>query len=305
MKKSFWVFIMLSSLIFIGSQTFAQSKFIDKIFKTLDNKYYCTYLHHDDDEFELCTENDFNQEKQSHWSMNWLFNVDNRVYCISQWIEQDISKCDNVSIQIKNFEKVQCTIKNWVENCIPLEENEANISIGIINTENYSWINNKNNSTFIVNWQNVDSKEILAKGTSIFKGITWFVLIALVIGIIWFIFWIMMLVDAIRHEKENKALWIIILFLANTLGAIVYYFVVKRPRNKMEQQQNSVQQNLVSNTPVVNTNFPQQFYQQPSQDISTPPIFQQPQQEIIQQTETSSYQTQQQTVNENLWSTQY
>ncbi len=53
-------------------------------------------------------------------------------------------------------------------------------------------------------------------------------LIFAVVGILLFIFWIMMLVHAAKHPIENKPLWIIIILLGNGVGAIIYYFVVKR-----------------------------------------------------------------------------
>lgn len=54
-----------------------------------------------------------------------------------------------------------------------------------------------------------------------------------VISVLLFIFWIMMLVHAIKNPIENKPLWIIIILLGNGIGAIVYYFVVKRQFSSM------------------------------------------------------------------------
>lgn len=48
------------------------------------------------------------------------------------------------------------------------------------------------------------------------------------------IFWVMMLIDLIKRddkefEGENgKLIWILILVLTSWVGAIIYYFVVKR-----------------------------------------------------------------------------
>ncbi|MEK7585128.1 MAG: PLDc N-terminal domain-containing protein [Patescibacteria group bacterium] len=49
-----------------------------------------------------------------------------------------------------------------------------------------------------------------------------------VIGIIAFIFWLMMLIHAIKHPIEYKPVWILVLLLTGLLGAIIYYFAVKR-----------------------------------------------------------------------------
>jgi TM2 domain-containing membrane protein YozV len=61
--------------------------------------------------------------------------------------------------------------------------------------------------------------------------IGFFIFIAAVIGILGTAFWIWMLVDAVRRDFEDpnlKVLWIIILILLGFIGAVVYYFVVKR-----------------------------------------------------------------------------
>lgn len=49
-----------------------------------------------------------------------------------------------------------------------------------------------------------------------------------VVGILATIFWIMMLVHAATKPIENRAVWIIVLVFTGILGAIIYYFVVKR-----------------------------------------------------------------------------
>ena len=43
------------------------------------------------------------------------------------------------------------------------------------------------------------------------------------------VIWIWMLVDCIRRDFNEKALWLLIILLTGIIGAIVYYFVVKRP----------------------------------------------------------------------------
>lgn len=45
------------------------------------------------------------------------------------------------------------------------------------------------------------------------------------------VFWIWMIVDVVKHEdKEEKMLWVLVVILAQIIGAIIYYFVRKRPR---------------------------------------------------------------------------
>jgi hypothetical protein len=69
--------------------------------------------------------------------------------------------------------------------------------------------------------------------------------IAALLGIALFIFWILMLVDCIKRDEADfpnstgntKTIWLVILLAswllsAFWLGAIVYYFMVKRPAGK-------------------------------------------------------------------------
>lgn len=58
-------------------------------------------------------------------------------------------------------------------------------------------------------------------------GIGIFIVMA-VVGIAATVFWIMMIVHAASHPIQNKAIWIILMVLTGIIGALVYYFVVKR-----------------------------------------------------------------------------
>jgi NADH:ubiquinone oxidoreductase subunit 6 (subunit J) len=65
-------------------------------------------------------------------------------------------------------------------------------------------------------------------------GIILFVvlMLALVGVIIWlFIFWIMMVVDAATRKFKSdadKIIWVLIIIFLQILGAIIYYFVIKK-----------------------------------------------------------------------------
>lgn len=52
--------------------------------------------------------------------------------------------------------------------------------------------------------------------------------VVLILAIAAGIFWILMLVHAASHEMENKAVWIILIVFTGIIGALIYYFVVKR-----------------------------------------------------------------------------
>ncbi len=63
--------------------------------------------------------------------------------------------------------------------------------------------------------------------TALFIGLQ---LIFFPLMLLFFIFWIIMLIDAIKYQEENKLMWVLIIALLNVLGAIIYYFVEKRKR---------------------------------------------------------------------------
>lgn len=59
-----------------------------------------------------------------------------------------------------------------------------------------------------------------------------FYLLMLAAGIAGFIFWILMLVDAAQRtnwETENdKLVWILIVVLTGIIGALIYYFMIRK-----------------------------------------------------------------------------
>jgi hypothetical protein len=63
----------------------------------------------------------------------------------------------------------------------------------------------------------------------------WAVMLALFLGLGLIIFWIYMIIDAIKrkykHENE-KIVWILVVVLLGILGALIYYFAVKRKNVK-------------------------------------------------------------------------
>jgi hypothetical protein len=71
--------------------------------------------------------------------------------------------------------------------------------------------------------------------------------IALWIGL--FIFWILMLIDAIKRPMEGYARlpWILLIVFFNPFGALIYYFIVKLPADKLA---------AATKTPSVSTSAP-------------------------------------------------
>ena len=74
-------------------------------------------------------------------------------------------------------------------------------------------------------------------------------LLVLLIPIIWiafcilvFVFWLMMLIDAIKNApKDMKLIWVIVIIFTNIVGALVYYFIEKKEKkNKTETKKEEV-----------------------------------------------------------------
>ena len=65
-------------------------------------------------------------------------------------------------------------------------------------------------------------------------GFIGLIVVATIVFLMATVFWLWMIVEAITKPIENKAIWILVLVATGVLGAIVYYFAVKRP---MDQKQ--------------------------------------------------------------------
>ena len=74
-----------------------------------------------------------------------------------------------------------------------------------------------------------------------------FIVIAWLAGIFFFVVWIIMLVDCAKRDNKDfpnanensKLMWILIIVLAGSIGAIIYYFLVMRqmPKNAIEKKE--------------------------------------------------------------------
>ena len=70
-------------------------------------------------------------------------------------------------------------------------------------------------------------------------GVTFLVILFAIgiaaLAIFLFVFWILMIVDCATRKFKNdieKVVWILILIFVHILGAIIYYFVVKRQNKR-------------------------------------------------------------------------
>lgn len=53
-------------------------------------------------------------------------------------------------------------------------------------------------------------------------------LVFAIVGILLLAFWIWMLVHAVKNDIDYKPVWILVLWFLNIIGAIIYYFAVKK-----------------------------------------------------------------------------
>ena len=58
-----------------------------------------------------------------------------------------------------------------------------------------------------------------------------------VMGILAFVFWVWMLIDAIKHQEEDKIMWVLIIILLSLLGAVIYCCSKKRKRKALNPAQ--------------------------------------------------------------------
>lgn len=82
-----------------------------------------------------------------------------------------------------------------------------------------------------VNGREVDCAEL---GNKVKGFLGWGIGVFLVVaalGIWATVFWIMMIVHAARHQINNKGIWIVVLIFTGIIGALIYYFAVKRKFN--------------------------------------------------------------------------
>jgi len=65
-------------------------------------------------------------------------------------------------------------------------------------------------------------------------GVLWFfpvMLFIVAIVVLSIIFWIYMLVDSIKRkykDENDKVVWVLVIIFLGVIGALVYYFVVKK-----------------------------------------------------------------------------
>lgn len=74
---------------------------------------------------------------------------------------------------------------------------------------------------------------LLSLGIGLIFFIFWALWLTLIVG--GMVFWVMMLIDVAKREFPNsndRTTWVLVVALAGMVGAVIYYFAVKRPADK-------------------------------------------------------------------------
>ena len=94
------------------------------------------------------------------------------------------------------------------------------------------------------NGREIPCEELGKQVGGVLTGLFGVMIFAAIIGLLLTVFWILMIVHAATKPIENKGMWIVIMVFTGVLGAIVYYFAVKRDFDK---------QQIISNPPTTPT----------------------------------------------------
>jgi hypothetical protein len=54
------------------------------------------------------------------------------------------------------------------------------------------------------------------------------VLLIITLPLACFVFWLFMLIDLIKNDHIDKLFWVLIMIFLNLIGALLYYFMVKK-----------------------------------------------------------------------------
>lgn len=83
-----------------------------------------------------------------------------------------------------------------------------------------------------VNGQEVPCGEFGEQIGGAFTALFGVMIVAALIGLAGTIFWVLMIIHAASKPIENRALWIIVMVFTGAVGAVIYYFAVKREFDK-------------------------------------------------------------------------
>lgn len=237
-------------------------------FTTKDGQLFCSKQ--SEDAFKSCIEfkGEIKWKEDLHKvSMDKFYVVNEKVwYCIKDGKEvEDVSICDGITYHTKGDTSYQCTIKNGERTCTDaIQNNDTIVNTAATwseNTDNIAFNENPieetnsliktlwDNGTCKINGEIVPCDQMMEQAWSLFKVFGFIWIIGVIIAIVVWVFWLMMLIDAIKNQKENKVLWILVILFTSTIGAIIYYIAAKRPRNKLITSNQTTAENSTDSIP--------------------------------------------------------
>ncbi|MCX8178253.1 MAG: PLD nuclease N-terminal domain-containing protein [Candidatus Aenigmarchaeota archaeon] len=122
-----------------------------------------------------------------------------------------------------------------------LGNNQVKVN-GVYSAEGAGWNVNGMPNYFIFekigdSWLLVDTDFHQKLGSEyVFEFVGKIILIVFIVLLVLGAFWLWMLIDAINRQFENKTVWIIVIVLTGFLGAILYFFIVRRKLKKQEKE---------------------------------------------------------------------
>jgi len=236
MKIKWSVLLLITSILCITSYVNAESL---ESFVTQDGRHFCSPFN--DNEFRLCSELGIEYENgEVIKGERPFFTTDNRIatiewkkICVIKGKEYPyITKCDNTYFKLTDNWDFNCVIKDGDETCTLVQWSKT---IRSTNQNNYDSSDDNNatsSSSCSVNGKEVDCDEMTKDIGKGIKSVFRMIAVWGIIGLLFTIFWIMMLVHAISKPIPNKVLWILVIVLLSPIGAIVYYFSIKRHFNQ-------------------------------------------------------------------------
>jgi hypothetical protein len=196
----FFFFLLINSVFAQSNSSLEITNKVNLISNSINNKEYNNIL-------DLISENardDLKKEFQE--------NVFNNVLTFNQSIKS-IDQLDNGTIKVSG--RFSATGINW----------------HVSGFRNYFIFENIDNS-----WKLLDSDFQNKIGSGyIVKLLGKIFLILIPILLLCFIFWIWMLIDVLNRSFNNKITWVLIIIFLGILGAILYFFIVRRKLKKKKE----------------------------------------------------------------------
>jgi len=75
-----------------------------------------------------------------------------------------------------------------------------------------------------------DSYGTTTVGTGLGVGLIILWIIFMLVGLALFVLWLWMLIDCVKRPFDKKTMWIVLIIILGWIGAIAYFFVVKRKK---------------------------------------------------------------------------